>query len=144
LAEFKRQSTDRNRTSPIAFTGNKFEFRAVGSSHNPSWSTTILNTITADSLSFLDKAIQQQISNGKSVDEATRFVVAETLTRHERVLFDGDGYSQQWQQDAAARGLLNLKSTPEAYKHLLNEKNFALFEHNQVLSRDELRLREYV
>ena len=104
LAEFRRQATDRNRTSPIAFTGNKFEFRAVGASHNPSWSTTVLNTITADSLAFLDGEIQRLIRSGKSAADATRTVIADTLTKHERVIFDGNGYAPERQTEAAKRG----------------------------------------
>ena len=144
LAEFRRQATDRNRTSPIAFTGNKFEFRAVGASHNPSWSTTVLNTITADSLAFLDGEIQRLIRSGKSAADATRTVIADTLTKHERVIFDGNGYAPEWQTEAAKRGLLNLKSTPDAFRHFLDEKNLELFRSTQVLAEDELRLRQYV
>jgi len=141
LPNLHRVPTDRNRTSTFAFTGNKFEFRAVGSSHNPSRSNQVLNTIVAESLKQMGQRIKQLIDSGKPVPEALRTVTADTLRQHRRVVFNGNGYSEEWQQEAARRGLPNFKSTPSALDTYYSEKNVALFEELKVLDRTELQAR---
>ena len=141
LPNLHRVPTDRNRTSTFAFTGNKFEFRAVGSSHNPSRSNQVLNTIVAESIKHMGQQIQQLIGAGKPVAEALRTVTADALRKHRRVVFNGNGYSDEWQQEAARRGLPNFKSTPSALDTYYSDKNVKLFEELKVLDRTELQAR---
>ena len=114
LPNLHRVPTDRNRTSTFAFTGNKFEFRAVGSSHNPSRSNQVLNTIVAESVKFIGQQVKARVDSGTAVATAQRSVTAEILRQHRRVVFNGNGYSEEWQEEAARRGLPNFKSTPKA------------------------------
>eukprot|EP01095_Lingulamoeba_sp_RSL-Kostka_P002971 TRINITY_DN13874_c0_g1_i1.p1 TRINITY_DN13874_c0_g1~~TRINITY_DN13874_c0_g1_i1.p1 ORF type:complete len:723 (-),score=246.21 TRINITY_DN13874_c0_g1_i1:222-2390(-) len=137
LPQFYRQSTDRNRTSPIAFTGNKFEFRAVGSSQNPSYSSLVLNTITAESLQYLADQITDQKGNIEKV-------LQDTLNKHSRVLFDGNNYSDDWVVEAESRGLLNLRDTVDSLEHLVSDKNIQLFEKSNILTANELKSRSAV
>jgi len=137
LCKFKRHQTDRNRTSPFAFTGNKFEVRCVGGAQNPGVSNTILNTIVSDSFDYISEAITKLTSEGLPLDAAIDTVIKETLEKHIRIVFDGNGYSQEWVVEAEKRGLLNLRNTPQTIKHCLNEKNFQLFESQKVYSRAE-------
>ncbi len=133
LPSFERDNTDRNRTSPFAFTGNKFEFRMPGSQVNLSDANTILNTIVAKSLKCFCEAVE-----GAENFEKTAFDwVRKTLTAHQRIIFNGDGYTDEWIEEAEARGLLNLKSTVDAAPHMLDPKNIALFEEFGVLSEVE-------
>ena len=137
LPSFERDNTDRNRTSPFAFTGNKFEFRMPGSQINLADANTILNTIVAKSLKEFCAAME-----GADDFEAAAFAwVRETLTKHQRIIFNGDGYSDEWLEEAARRGLLNLKSTVDAAPYMLDPKNVALFEEFGVLSPVENRSR---
>jgi len=139
LPAFPRDSTDRNRTSPFAFTGNKFEFRAVGSSQTVSRPTMILNTIVAESLNFMADEIEVRMHRDHvPLNQAIQDVVRETLRKHYRVVFNGNNYSEEWVAEAARRGLPNLKTTPEALAEFSTEKNLALFENAKVLSRGEL------
>lgn len=145
LPEFTVDRTDRNRTSPFAFTGNKFEFRAVGSSHNPSRSNTCLNVMAADSVAFLADEIAAR-TEGKNLSKSElRDVVVDllqsTIKKHMRVLFDGDNYSEDWVVEAEKRGLLNLRTTPEAYATFNSQKNTELFGKYKVLSKEELDAR---
>lgn len=139
---FRRQPVDRNRTSPVAFTGNKFEFRAVGSNQNPSFSSTVLNSITADSFHYLAERIQFFKDKGES--DPVGQAVQETLEKHQRILFEGNNYADEWVSEAKSRGLLNSKSTPESLKHFESEKNRALFERLAVMSAEELECRNDV
>ena len=141
LPNLHRVPTDRNRTSTFAFTGNKFEFRAVGSSHNPSRSNQVLNTIVAESIKHIGQQIKQLIDAGTPVASALRSVTADTLRKHRRVVFNGNGYSDDWQQEAARRGLPNFKSTPSALDTYYSDKNVKLFEELKVLDRTELQAR---
>jgi len=138
LTPFERHSTDRNRTSPFAFTVNKFEFRAVGSSQNPSISNYILNTIISESFDYLTEEIEAlKKKNNIPAEEAAEEVFKRTLINHQRIIFDGDGYSQDWLNEAERRGLLNLRTTYEVLEHVNNEKNLILFEKQKVLSQKE-------
>ena len=137
LADFMKDNSDRNRTSPFAFTGNKFEFRALGSSLNIACPNYMLNTMVADELSqFYD-----ELKDAENVQEAAKEVIRKTFTAHQRIIFNGDNYSDEWVAEAEKRGLLNLKSLPEALAHFLDKKNVDLFVKHNICSEDELRAR---
>lgn len=138
LPMLPRDDSDRNRTSPFAFTGNKFEFRAVGSSQSIAWPNTILNAIVADSLDYMATQIEKLTKSGTKLDDAINQVVKETLTENERILFNGDNYSQDWHNEAEKRGLPNLKSTIEALPALVEDDAKKLFAQYGILQEDEL------
>jgi glutamine synthetase len=136
---------DRNRTSPFAFTGNKFEFRALGSSSSPAFPNTVLNTIVAESVEELaDKLTAALKKSGATLEKAVTSVVKEAWSANKQVVFDGDGYSEAWHKEAAKRGLANLKSTVEALPWLTNKQTIAAFKKYKVLSKRELESREEV
>ena len=137
LPSFWRDNTDRNRTSPFAFTGNKFEFRMPGSQINLADANTILNTIVAKSL----KGFCEAVSDAEDFEAAAFAWVRTTLTAHQRIIFNGDGYTDEWIEEAERRGLLNLKSTVDAAPYMLDPKNIALFEEFGVLNEVENRSR---
>jgi len=137
LPEFTSSPTDRNRTSPFAFTGNKFEVRAVGSSQSPAFSNIVLNAMMADSFTYMAQQVEKRVKGGATTDKAAREVIKEVLTQHQRIIFNGNGYSQEWQEEAKKRGLLNLRTTPDILEIVQNEKNIKLFETTKVLSSDE-------
>ena len=145
LPSFERDNTDRNRTSPFAFTGNKFEFRMPGSQVNLADANTILNTIVAKSLKNFCEAVE----GADDFEKAAFGWVRATLTAHQRIIFNGDGYTDEWVEEAERRGLLNLKSTVDAAQYMLEPKNIALFEEFGVLnevenhSRYEVKLETY-
>jgi glutamine synthetase len=141
LPPLARHSADRNRTSPFAFTGNKFEFRALGSSQSAGLATTILNTITAEAIHDLRRSVEAWMAAGDSVDRAVREVVADAYRRHGRVVFGGDGYSDAWTAEAERRGLLNLRTTPDALPQLVADSTVRVFEERSVLSARELNAR---
>ncbi len=143
LPPIPKDTSDRNRTSPFAFTGNKFEFRAVGSSQTISYPNTFLNTGVAESFDFLSEEIEKR-SKGGDKRAVIQEVVRETLTQHQRILFSGDNYSREWEREAARRGLLNAKNTPDALALFPTEKNLALFERYAVLSRRESTARSNI
>ena len=132
---------DRNRTSPFAFTGNKFEFRAVGSSHSLSLPNTVLNTIAAEAIDLLTDSLEQRVKGGTAVGDAVLEVVREAWIEHKRVVFDGDNYSEEWEQEAARRGLENLRSTPDALPWLVEDQTTQTFESYGVLTGRELEAR---
>lgn len=138
LPELPRDDSDRNRTSPFAFTGNKFEFRAVGSSQSIAWPNTVLNTIVADSLDFIATEIEKETKSGADINAASEKVVRKILTENQRILFNGDNYSAKWHAEAEKRGLPNLKNTVEALPCLIDEDVKKLFEKYEVLQNDEL------
>jgi len=139
LPRFHRQSGDRNRTSPIAFTGNKFELRAVGSSHNPADSSVVLNTITAQSMNYLVDEINKAKAAGN--ENAVSDVCRKVLKENYRIVFNGDNYSSEWPIEAESRGLLNLPKTPHALQHFNSAKNQELFSSLKVLNPQELEAR---
>ncbi|MCX7981448.1 MAG: glutamine synthetase III [Syntrophales bacterium] len=139
LPILSRDNTDRNRTSPFAFTGNKFEFRAVGSSQSISFPTTVLNTIVAESLDELAAKIKAM--KGKNVNQAVFDVIREEIKEIKPILFNGDNYSKEWEKEAARRGLPNAKTTPEALEALVSEKAMNLFSRYGVLTPVELKSR---
>ena len=141
LPQIPRDSGDRNRTSPFAFTGNKFEFRAVGSSATSAWPNTVMNTIAAESLDVLATELEKAVGANPSKDrleKAVRDVLQKTIKAHKRIIFNGDNYSEQWQSEAEKRGLPNLKNSVEATPVLSSEKSVALFGKYKVLSRVEI------
>ncbi len=137
LADFKKDNSDRNRTSPFAFTGNKFEFRALGSSLNIGCPNYMLNTMVAEELSQFYEALK----NAEDPNAAVRQLIRDTLTAHQRIIFNGDNYSEEWVKEAEHRGLLNMKTLPEAFDRFLDKKNVELFVKNNIYSEDELRAR---
>ena len=137
LTDFKMDNSDRNRTSPFAFTGNKFEFRALGSSLNIGCPNYMLNTMVAEELSqFYDR-----LKEASDIEDAAKALIKDVLTAHQRIIFNGDNYSDEWVQEAERRGLLNLKTLPDAFDHFLDEKNIRLFTKNNIYSEGELRAR---
>ena len=143
LPKVNKDATDRNRTSPFAFTGAKFEFRAVGSSQNISWPLTVLNTIIADSLGFVAEEIIKE-SKTKDFDSAVISVVARLAKETKKICFEGNNYSAEWLQEAADRGLPNVASTVEALAAFGQKANIAIFESLGVLSKDELLARQHI
>lgn len=137
LPHFPKDTTDRNRTSPFAFTGNKFEFRSPGSSLSIAIPTTTINTIFADEL---DK-FYDELKDSDNFSESLNALIKRTIVENRAILFNGDGYSKEWVEEAEKRGLHNLATTPDALPHLLDDKNVALFERHGVYSRVELESR---
>ena len=132
---------DRNRTSPFAFTGNKFEFRALGSSQSLGLPNTVLNTIAAEAIDALSDAVETAVGGGTSLEEAVLDVVKAVWTDNKAVVFNGDGYSDEWHAEAEARGLLNLRTTPDALPHLVDPTTVSVFDRYDVLSERELEAR---
>ena len=134
-----KDNTDRNRTSPFAFTGNKFEFRAVGSSQSISFPAAVLNTIVAESLDYLAEKIKD--STVKNVNQAVLEVLKKEIKDIKPILYNGDNYTKEWELEAEKRGLPNAKTTPVALKALITDKALNLFDKYQVLSQVELKSR---
>jgi glutamine synthetase len=141
LPPLPKHSGDRNRTSPFAFTGNKFEFRALGSSMSPSLPNTVLNTIVATTLDELAAELREALEGGESLEAAVVKVVKDAYSANRQIVFDGDGYSEEWHAEAERRGLLNLRSTPDALPELVSESTKAIFDEYKVLSPRELEAR---
>jgi len=141
LPHLPRDAGDRNRTSPFAFTGNRFEFRAVGSSQAPGIAISILNTIMADSLDYIATKLESAIGSGKTLNHAIQVVLQEVYTEHGAVVFNGNGYSEEWHQEAEKRGLLNLKTSVDALPQYETKEAIAVFEKYKVLSARELHAR---
>ena len=144
IPELLLDNTDRNRTSPFAFTGNKFEFRAVGSSANCAISMTVLNTIVADTLKKFKSDVDGLIEKGDKKEIAIMQVIQKYIVESKAVLFEGDGYSDQWHQEAERRGLPNLKTTPVALDAMVTNKAKDLFERNHVYTHVELEARHEI
>ncbi|SMB93020.1 glutamine synthetase III [Deinococcus hopiensis] len=145
LPPLPRHAGDRNRTSPFAFTGNKFEFRAVGSSQSISFPITVLNTIVADAVQGLTAELKARLDSGAELAAAVGELVRETYSKHKRIVFNGDGYSDEWHEEAEhARGLLNLRTSIDAFPQLTSAKNAELFGRFGVLSERELAARQEV
>jgi glutamine synthetase len=135
-------ATDRNRTSPFPFTGNKFEFRAVGSSANCSTAMFTLNTVVANQLIEFKAEVDNLIKKSKiEKNEAIVSVLKKYLAESEKVIFNGNGYSQEWEKEAKKRGLSNNKETPEALKALISEKSVKLFEKHKIFNNHEVHAR---
>lgn len=150
IPELLMDNTDRNRTSPFAFTGNKFEFRAVGSSANCAWPMTILNTIMADTLIAFKKEVDELIEKGEKKEVALMHTIRKYITESKNICFEGDNYSEAWAEEAAKRGLNNFKDTPSALDVFHTKEAKRLFEDHRIFStveleaRHEIMLEEYV
>ena len=134
LPKIPKDTTDRNRTSPFAFTGNKFEFRMPGSSSSIAGCNIVLNTIIADEL----KQFADVLENVPDFTSALHAIIKDTIKNHKRIIFNGNGYDDSWVQEAEKRGLLNLRTTPEALGYFIHEENIALFERHKVLDKEEI------
>ena len=137
LPRIPKDTTDRNRTSPFAFTGNKFEFRSLGSSMSIAEANVVINTIVADVLSEFADQLEAAVDIRATVEQ----IIVDTITNHKRIIFNGNNYAPAWREEAKRRGLLNLPSTPDALPYLIKEQNVALFERQHVYSREELHSR---
>ncbi len=137
LPDFKKDNSDRNRTSPFAFTGNKFEFRALGSSLNIACPNYMLNTMVAQELSgFYD-----ELKDLDNLESGLKALIKKVFTEHKRIIFNGDNYSDEWVEEAEKRGLCNYKSFPEAMEHYIDKKNIELFAENGIVTESEMRAR---
>lgn len=137
LPRFTRDTTDRNRTSPFAFTGNKFEFRMPGSSMSVAGINTTLNTAVAESL----RVFADELESVEDFNDSLHNLISRTIKDHKRIIFNGNGYNDEWLAEAEKRGLLNLRSTPDCLPYFLKEKNIELFTTHKVLSESEMRSR---
>ena len=134
LPDFRKDTSDRNRTSPFAFTGNKFEFRALGSSLNIGCPNYMLNTMVADELA----QFRDELTGAQDLEAAVRALVKRTFTEHKNIIFNGDNYSDEWVEEAARRGLCNYRSLPEAMAHFIDKKNVDLFTKNGIITKQEI------
>ena len=137
LPRFPKDSTDRNRTSPFAFTGNKFEFRMLGSSSSVSCTNVVLNTAVAEEL----KQFADTLEKADDFEEALHELIKKTITDHKRIIFNGNGYDDAWIAEAEKRGLLNLRTTPDCLPYSVSDKNIKLFTDHKVYSETEMRAR---
>jgi glutamine synthetase len=153
LPQLPKHGGDRNRTSPFAFTGNKFEFRALGSSQSPSLPNTVLNTIVAEAIDELADELGAAVKDGPPagdplrdavLEDALRPILQRTYAENKRIVFGGDNYDEEWHAEAERRGLLNLRATPDALPYLISDETVGLFESHNVLSRRELESRHEV
>ena len=140
VPSIRKDNTDRNRTSPFAFTGNKFEFRMIGSSQNIAFANIVLNTAVAEAFADFADRLEGAENFDASVDE----LIAETLRAHHRILFSGNSYSEEWEVEAKERGLSSYKTSPEAYSHLTDAKNVALFGKFGVMNETEMTSRREI
>lgn len=137
LPKFPKDSTDRNRTSPFAFTGNKFEFRMLGSSASISGTNVVINTAVAESLCHY----ADELENSKDFENDLHNLIIRTLKDHKKIIFNGNGYDEAWINEAEKRGLLNLRTTPDCLKYYIADKNVELFSKHKVLTPTEVRAR---
>lgn len=137
LPSFQKDTTDRNRTSPLAFTGNKFEFRMLGSSSSISEPNIVMNTIVADAISY----ISDQLEGAQDVEAKAKELIQQIMAKHKRIIFNGNNYSDEWVREAEERGLLNLKNTADAIPHLVDEKNITLFTKHGIYTAEETAFR---
>jgi glutamine synthetase len=144
IPELLLDNTDRNRTSPFAFTGNKFEFRAVGSEANCANPMTVLNTIMAETLAAFKTEVDAHIEKGDKKEVAVMQVIKKYIKDAKKVLFEGDGYSEEWQSEAAKRGLPNVKTTPLALDAMVTDKAKSLFERHHIYTHPELEARHEI
>ena len=137
LPKFPKDTTDRNRTAPFAFTGNKFEFRMLGSSDSVAEPNVVLNTAAAEAL----RQFADELEVADNFETALHDLIQKTIRKHKRIIFNGNCYDENWEIEAEKRGLLNLKTTPDALGHLLDEKNITLFANHKIYTETELRSR---
>ena len=140
IPTFRKDTTDRNRTSPFAFTGNKFEFRMLGSSQNIAMPNVVLNTAVAESF----RQFADRLEGAEDVRAEITKLIRDTFAAHKRIIFEGNGYSEEWKEEAERRGLLNLATSVDAYKRFADKKNIELFERHGVMSEVEVRSRQEI
>jgi glutamine synthetase len=141
LPKLSRDAGDRNRTSPFAFTGNKFEFRAVSSGQSIAMPNICLNVAVADALDSVATDLERAVKGGKPIENAVSALLPGLIGEHKRILFDGNNYSEEWQQEAARRGLLNLRNTVDALPEIVKPEVISVFERHKVLNARELKAR---
>src|SRR5689334_12130418 len=141
LPKLPRDAGDRNRTSPFAFTGNKFEFRAVSSGQNIAFPNTALNAAMADALDTVATTLETAVAKGTKLEDAVKALLPKMAAEHKRIVFNGNGYSAEWQEEAAKRGLLNLRNTVDALPQIITKECVALFEKYKILNGRELHAR---
>jgi glutamine synthetase len=144
LPEIEKDNTDRNRTSPFAFTGNKFEFRAVGSSQSIAFPIVLLNAAVAEAIAEITAALKAELKKTKKVDDAVLKVVRPIFKETSPVRFEGNNYSEEWVKEATKRGLLNLRRTPEALAQLVTNQSRKVLTSLNILSDEELDSRYHV
>lgn len=137
VPSFRKDTSDRNRTSPFAFTGNKFEFRMLGSASSISDTNVVMNTIAADAIGW----IADQLEGAEDVEAKAKEIIRDIVVKHKRIIFNGNNYSDEWVREAEERGLLNLKNTADAIPHLVDEKNIALFTRHGIYTAEEIHSR---
>ena len=140
LPTLSKDATDRNRTSPLAYTGNKFEFRMVGASDSTADSSVVLNVTVAESI----RLFADELEKATDIEKAVHDIVVNTVKKHKRILFTGNNYATEWTEEAEKRGLKNLRSTPEAASILTDEKNVLLYERHKVFSYTEIASRQQI
>jgi glutamine synthetase len=141
LPKLPRDAGDRNRTSPFAFTGNKFEFRAVGSSQNIAWPNMVLNAAMADSLEGIANDLEAAVAKGEDLNKAVGKLLTKIIKEHKRIIFNGNNYAPEWEKEAGKRGLLNLKNTVDALTQLTKPEAIKLLEHFKILNEREVHAR---
>jgi len=141
LPKLPRDAGDRNRTSPFAFTGNKFEFRAVGSSQNIAWPNMILNAAMADSLEGIANELEAATAKGEDLNKAVSKLLTKIIKEHKRIIFNGNNYAASWEKEAAKRKLLNHKNTVDALPELVKKDAIKLLEHFKILNEREVHAR---
>jgi len=141
LPKLPRDAGDRNRTSPFAFTGNKFEFRAVGSTQNIAWPNMVLNVAMADSLEYVASELEAATSKGEDLNKAVAKLLTKMIKEHKRIIFNGNGYAESWQKEAAKRKLLNHKNTVDALPELIKPEVIKLLDRFKILNEREVRAR---
>ncbi|MBP3342550.1 MAG: glutamine synthetase type III, partial [Peptococcaceae bacterium] len=137
VPSFRKDTSDRNRTSPFAFTGNKFEFRMLGSASSISDTNVVMNTIAADAIGW----IADQLEGAEDVEAKAKEIIRDIVVKHKRIIFNGNNYSDEWVQEAEARGLLNLTNTADAIPYLVDEKNISLFTRHGIYTAEEIHSR---
>src|SRR5687767_7788052 len=141
LPKLPRDAGDRNRTSPFAFTGNKFEFRAVSSNQSIAYPNIALNVAVAESLDYMATELEKSTKGGKSIEQAAADLLPKVIKENKRIIFNGNNYSAEWEKEAGKRGLLNQKNTVEALPNLISKEVIAIFEKYKVLNERELHAR---
>jgi glutamine synthetase len=141
LPMLPRDAGDRNRTSPFAFTGNKFEFRAVSSGQSISFPNIALNVAVAESLDYIATELEKSMKEGKKLQAAVKGLLTRIIKENKRIIFNGNNYAEEWQKDAGKRGLLNHRTSVDAFDEILSKENIGAFEKYGVLNERELRAR---
>jgi glutamine synthetase len=141
LPKLPRDAGDRNRTSPFAFTGNKFEFRAVSSNQSIGYPNIVLNLAVTESIDYIATELEKAVQNGKTLNEAVVALLPKVIKENKQIIFNGNGYSKEWEKEAGKRGLLNLKNTVDALPQLVTKEAIKLFETYKILNERELHAR---